>query len=305
MGTTRIQVANAPLSYGAFEITVGSDFPVPDPERVLEAMAQAGFAGTDLGPPGYLGEGEVLRERLERHHLALVGGFAPIRFSEPEHRGEGLAGLRHTLDLFDAAGAAGARPVLCDAGGPERLANPGRGGEDASLRLSDHRWAQLVDGVARAAERSRARGDEPVFHHHTASYVEGIPEIERFLADCDVDLLLDSGHLTLAGGDPIRALGEWGERIGTVHLKDIRLDVLAGVRADRVGMIEAWQRGVFCALGDGDVDLDGFCTALERAGYAGWVVIEQDTVLPSADAFAHAAADQTRNRKWLGEHPGW
>ena len=74
------QVANAPLSYGAFEMTVGTDFAVPDPERVLEAIGAAGYAGTDLGPPGYLGEGDVLaraprdqrpraRRRLRPHAL--------------------------------------------------------------------------------------------------------------------------------------------------------------------------------------------------------------------------------------------
>ena len=300
-----VRVANAPLSYGAFEMTVGTSFPVPDPEQVLAAIAGAGYAGADLGPPGYLGEGEVLRDRLTGHGLELVGGFVPIRFSEREHWDEGLAGLQHTLDLFDAAGARGARPVLCDAGGPERAANPGRGGEDASLALDDRRWAALVDGVARAADVARARGFEPVFHHHTATYVEGRDEIERFLADSDVALLLDSGHLAVAGGDPIEALDAWSDRIGAVHVKDIRADVLAGVRADRADMLTAWQRGVFCALGAGDVDLEGFCAALDARGYDGWVVVEQDRVLEDAAAFAGACAEQDANRAWLRDHAGW
>lgn len=299
------RVANAPLSYGAFEMTVGTDFTVPDPEAVLAAIAGAGYAGTDLGPPGYFGGADVLRERLEAAGLGLVGGFVPVRFSEPERWDEDFAGLRHTLDLFDAAGAPDARPVLCDAGGPERLANPGRGGEDAALRLDDRRWAQLVDGVARAAETSRARGYEPVFHHHTSTYVEGLPEIERFLEDTEVELLLDSGHLAVAGGDPIVALRDWRERIGVLHLKDTRLDVLAQVKAERADTLTAWRRGLFCALGDGDVDLDGFCAAVTDTAYDGWVVIEQDRVLDGDGAFEHAASEQQRNRQWLRDHAGW
>ena len=54
-----------------------------------------------------------------------------------------------------------------------------------------------------------------------------MPEIERFLEDTDVPLLLDSGHLLVAGGDPLRALADWRERIGAVHIKDARLDVVA------------------------------------------------------------------------------
>ena len=293
------RVANAPLSYGAFEMTVGTDFAVPDPERILEAIGAAGYEGTDLGPPGYLGEGDVLAERLAANRLQLVGGFVPLRFSE----GEEVTALDHTLDLFDAAGATGARPVLCDAGGPERIANPGRGGEDPALRLDDARWRTLVLNVERAAETARDRGYEPVFHHHTSTYVEGVPEIERFLEDTDVELLLDSGHLLVAGGDPVQALGDWRDRIGAIHVKDVRLKVLQQVKAERADTLTAWRRGLFCALGQGDVDLDGFCAALD--GYDGWVVVEQDRVLDDITAFEGAAQEQVANRDWLREHAGW
>ena len=300
----RPRVANAPLSYGAFEITVGTDFLVPDPEDVLGAIGDAGYAGTDLGPPGYLGEGEALRERLQTNRLDLVGGFVPVRFSESEHWDEDLEGLRHTLALFDAAQATNARPVLCDAGGPERIANPGRGGEDPGLRLSNGRWAALVDGVARAAEIARTTGYEPVFHHHTSTYVEGVPEIERFLEDTDVPLLLDSGHLLVAGGDPLTALADWRDRIGAVHIKDARLDVVAAVKAEKADTLTAWRRGMFCALGQGDVDLPAFCQALD--GYDGWVVVEQDRVLADLNGdLDRAIAEQVANREWLREHAGW
>ncbi len=299
------RVANAPLSYGAFELTVGSAFTVPDPLDVLGAIAGAGYAGTDLGPPGYLGDRHDLRDRLARSGLDLVGGFVPIRFSEREHWEDDLAGLDHTLDLFDAAGADGARPVLADAGGPERLAHPGGGAEDRALRLDDARWATLVDGVARAAERARERGHEPVFHHHTSSYVEAVPEIERLLDTTDVDLLLDSGHLAVGGGDPVQALRDWRDRIGTVHLKDTRTAVLHAVRAERADMLDAWRRGLFCALGEGDVDLHAFCAELASSDYDGWVVVEQDRVLEGDGAFAGASAEQARNRTWLREEAGW
>ena len=94
-----VRVANAPLSYGAFEMTVGTDFAVPDPEQVLAAIGGAGYTGTDLGPPGYLGEGETLARRLEANALDVVGGFVPIRFSERDHWEEDFAGLHRTLDL--------------------------------------------------------------------------------------------------------------------------------------------------------------------------------------------------------------
>ena len=81
--------------------------------------------------------------------------------------------------------------------------------------------------------------------------------------------------------------------------------MLETVKAERADTLTAWRRGLFCALGDGDVDLAGFCAALTERGYDGWVVVEQDRVLENGDAFAGARDEQVRNREWLREHAGW
>jgi inosose dehydratase len=81
--------------------------------------------------------------------------------------------------------------------------------------------------------------------------------------------------------------------------------VLRDVKAQRADTLTAWRRGLFCALGDGDVDLARFCAALDASGYEGWLVVEQDRVLEDASTFEQAAAEQRRNREWLREHAGW
>jgi inosose dehydratase len=299
-----VRVANAPLSYGAFEMTVGRFPNVPGPDDLLREMAVAGYAGTELGPPGYLGEGAELRARLERHGLELTGGWVPVRFSEPEHHEEDFSGLDRTLTLFGAAGATGGRPVFGDGGSRERHANPGRGQEDRSLGLDDAGWRRFAAGVARAAELARGRGFEPTFHPHTATYVEAPWEIERFLDLSDLDILLDTGHLLLGGSDPLQALRDWGDRVNYIHIKDVRLDVVRGAVAERVDMLEAWRRGIFCELGAGDVDLETFLTELVRTGYAGWIVVEQDRIPRKDEELAESAEAQARNRRWLRERAG-
>jgi inosose dehydratase len=300
-----VRVANAPLSYGAFELTVGVFPNVPGPDELLAEMAAAGYEGTELGPPGYLGDRDDLRDRLERYRLELTGGWNQIRFSEPEHWHDDLSALEGCLALFDAAGAgAEARPVLGDAGSDARRANPGRGGDDRSLGLDDAGWRRLADGVARAHELVSARGYEPTFHAHMATYVEAPWEIERLLELTEVGLLVDTGHLLAGGSDPIEALRDWGERVNYVHVKDVRLDVLRGVIADRADALEAWRRGIFCELGAGDVDLRGFFAELERSGYSGWIVVEQDRILGDDEPLAEPADAQVRNREWLREHVG-
>jgi inosose dehydratase len=299
-----IRVANAPCSYGAFEITVGVLPDVPDAETVLSSIVEAGYEGTELGPAGYLGDRDNLRARLEKHDLALVGGYIPIRFSEPEHWDEDLGAMGTTLDLFSAGGGDHAKPVLADAGSPDRLSFPGRSASDPSIGLDDTAWKRFADGVARAAELARSRGFEPTFHHHTGTFVEAPWEIEKVLELTDVGLLLDTGHLALGGGDPSQGLRDWGGRINHVHIKDVHNDVLAGVISDGADMPEAWRRGVFCELGTGDVDLAGFFAELARSDYADWLVVEQDMVPQSPEDSVDAAASQVRNRAWLREHAG-
>ena len=263
-----IRVANAPVSYGAFELTVGVLPNVPGPERVLDAMASAGYEGTELGPIGYLGRGEELRDRLRSRGLDLVAAFVQLRFGDDDD-----ALLEETLDVLDGFDA---RPVLCDAG-------PHEGDVD-------------LDGVRAALELARARGFEPVFHHHMGTRVQTPGEIERLLDATDVRLLLDTGHLAAAGGDPVRALGDWRERIEHLHVKDVRLDRLGGE------WDEAWRGGVFCELGTGEVDLHGFFAAL--GDYDGWLVVEQDWVPGPTDDAGGQIEAQARNRRWLAENVG-
>jgi inosose dehydratase len=149
--------------------------------------------------------------------------------------------------------------------------------------------------------RCRDRGYDPTFHHHTATYVEAQWEIERLLEVSDVGLCLDTGHLLLGRGDPITAIREWADRINHVHLKDARLDRLEEIVAEAAPVEEIWRRKAFCALGDGDIDIEGVLASLADIGYSGWLVVEQD-VLPDPANPDEPAEDQRRNREYLRGH---
>lgn len=300
-------VANAPVSYGVFELTIGEPG-LPGPDGIAEAAASAGYAGIDLGPLGFLGRGRELTDRLARHGLALAGGYVALRFPDPGHLAEDLALLDRTLDEFEEVARteppALPRPTLADAGSPERQTNPGRGKDLPEIGLDEAGWRRFADGVARAAERCRERGFEPTFHHHACTYVEAPHEIERFLELTDVGLCLDSGHLLIGGGDPVQALADWGERIDHLQIKDARTSVLRAIVEEGAGMRAVWERGAFCELGTGDLDVEGFFGGIRRLAYDGWLVVEQDRILSSPDDFPPAVQAQVRNREFLRRW-GW
>ncbi|MDQ6820339.1 MAG: TIM barrel protein [Actinomycetota bacterium] len=302
-GTEAIVVANAPVSYGAFEITVGVDPHVPEPLTLLDWVAGAGYTGIDLGPVGYLGTTETLPARLRERGVGLAGGYLELPFSEPDTLGPALGDLDALLDLFDSAKGMfpPPKPTLADAGSPTRRRYPGRAALDPSVGLDDEAWRRFAEGLGRTVARCRERGYEPTFHHHTATYVEAQWEIERLLELSDVGLCLDTGHLLLGRGEPLRALREWGPRINHVHLKDARLARLEEIVAEGAPVQEIWRRHAFCALGDGDIDIPAVLEALAQIGYRGWLVVEQD-VLPDPAHPEQPAADQRRNREFLRAH---
>jgi inosose dehydratase len=296
-----IRVANAPVSFGVFELTIGRPN-LPGPDDILDAVAGAGYEGIDLGPLGFLGNHDELRARFESRGLGLAGGWVQMRFSEPEGFEEDLQHLDRTLDLFAAVAESSVeppKPTLADAGSPARAANPGRGKDLPEIGLDAAGWTRLSEGVKRAAERCRDRGFEPTFHHHACTHVEAPHEIERLLEVTDIGLCLDTGHLLLGGGEPERALRDWGDRINHLHVKDVRLEVLRKVIADRAGMEAVWSLGTFCELGTGDVDVEGFLSRVKTGGFFGWVVVEQDRIPGPDEPLAEAAGAQTRNRRFL------
>jgi inosose dehydratase len=304
-GTTlgRISVANAPVSYGAFETTVGVDPSVPDPIVLLNSVAGAGYVGIDLGPVGYLGTGEELASRLSERRLGLAGGYLELPFSEPDKFGPALAELEALLDVFDSAAGTlePPKPTLADAGSPARSRFPGRAALDRSVGLDAAGWVRFADGLARATERCRERGYEPTFHHHTATYIEAKWEIERLLEVSDVGLCLDTGHLPLGRGEPLAAIHDWGDRINQVHLKDARIAILDEIVAEAAPVQEIWRRRAFCALGEGDIAVADVLDALAEIDYAGWLVVEQD-ILPDPENPQQPAIEQRRNREYLRAH---
>jgi inosose dehydratase len=297
-----IVVANAPVSYGAFELTVGIDPNVPDASMVLDEVAGAGYAAIDLGPAGYFGDRKTLAGALESRGLALCGGFFELPFSDPAAMPAAMRGLDELLDLFDAAppheGAFKPKPTLADAGSDLRRSRPFQAAGDTSLGLDEEAWKRFSDGVERAVARCQERGYEATLHPEAGTYVEAPSEIARALERTSIGLCLDTGHLMLGGGDPEQAIQDWGDRINHVHFKDARRGVVNDIIRERAPVSEIWARHAFCRLGEGDLNVDAVLKWL-RGNYSGWLVVEQD-VLPDPDRLSgRPALDQRANREFL------
>jgi inosose dehydratase len=293
-----IRVANAPCSWGALEFAAAEQ-PAPA-AQVLDEMAAAGYAGTELGDWGFLPTTpRDLAADVGRRHLALIAAFVPIALARHDAVADGVSRAVRTAHLLSESAGADAFIVLAD----ENASVPNRTSRAGRIREQDGLSADEWNGFARRAERVAAAvrdatGLRTVFHHHCAGYAETPREIDALMSRTDPALLglcLDTGHLTFAGGDPLAALGTYGDRIWHVHFKDCDPALAAQSRTEGWDYHTSVRRGIFCELGRGSVPFAAVLDALRARKYAGWVVVEQD-VLPGLGT---PAASATRNREYL------
>ncbi|MEV4604199.1 sugar phosphate isomerase/epimerase [Amycolatopsis sp. NPDC049253] len=264
--TATIRVAAAPISWGVCEVPGWGR--VLDAPTVLGEMAELGITATELGPPGYLPrDPAALKKLLGGHGLDLIGGFLAVVLHEnPE---AALAEAEDSAALFAACGA----EVLVLA------AATGLDGYDERPALTDAEWATLISTAGRVRDVAAGHGLKTVLHPHVGTHAETRAEVERFLADSDLPLCLDTGHLLIGGTDPVELARRYPDRIGHLHLKDVRGELAEAVRKGTVGYTEAVGKGLYVPLGEGDVDIEAMVRFVHEAGYDGWYVLEQDTAL--------------------------
>ncbi len=291
-----IRVGNAPVSWGVMEVA-GWGEQVPY-ETVMDEIARAGYAGSELGPYGYFPtDPEVLTTELSARGLDLVASFVPLPLAHPERHEEGY---REALEVAQLLSKSGARLiVLADEMSEARIAVSGRVDEERD-GLTDEQWSGAAQILQRVSEVCGELGLSAVFHHHAGTFVETPKEIARLCASTDPDLLglcLDTGHYFFGGGDPVEAVGLYGTRIRHLHLKDVKQPVLEKARRDSVGFLEAVRRGVFCELGEGAVDLKSVIQDLRKVGYTDWAIVEQDVDTRTSDVQPFESA--VRSREYL------
>ena len=300
-----ISLANAPVSYGAFEVTVGIDPNTPDGIAILDEVSSAGYEGIDLGPVGYLGIGKELGMRLADRNLGLSGAYLEFPFADRARLAGSFKDLDAMLDTFDSVApyitGPQPRPTIADNGNPFRNANPGSGRRNPSSGHDDATWELFGEGLRSVVDRCRARGYEPTFHNETGTFVEAPEEIEKMLSVSDVGWCLDTGHFLLGGGEPVAALNKWFNRINHIHIKDTTLNLFEKIVEDKAPTTAIWDREIFPIVGQGDLKLEALVEDMHKLGFKGWAVVEQDTFPKTAARFQRAIEDQRKNRKILAK----
>lgn len=259
-----IRLAGAPISWGVCEVPGwGRMLPA---ERVLTEMTSLGLTATEFGPIGYLPDADdELSAMLARHQLSVTGGFVPLVLHDAAQADDTLASARATAAQFQRRGAElFVTAAVVDAEW------------SAPIALSEGQWQHVAVMLDRLDALVAEYGLTQVLHPHWGTLVESAADVRSVLDRSAVRWCLDTGHLALGGVDPVEFTREAGDRVGLVHLKDVDLALAARLRAGELTLMGAVQLGLFRPLGEGDIDVAAVIELLERGGYQGWYVLEQD-----------------------------
>ena len=293
-----IKIANAPCSWGVLEFDL--DGQAAGYRQVLNEILETGYQGTELGDWGFMPTDPTqLREEIHSRGLILLGAFVPVMLKDSSAHIAGIKMAVRTARLL--AEVEGDLPliVLADDNGKvqERTQNAGRILPEHGMNESE--WEIFVEGVKMVAEAvKKESGLRTVFHHHCAGHIERPEEIDTLMRLTDpqrLGLCFDTGHYRFGGGNPADGIQKYKDRIWHVHFKDCHPQIAEQSRVEQWDYFTSVRNGIFCELGEGDIDFAQIKTELERIDYEGWIVVEQD-VLPGMGTPKDSAK---RNREYL------
>lgn len=252
-------------------------------ETCLAQARQVGFEGMELGHKFPRDPGALV-EVLQRYGLVCISGWysAELLRRSPH---EEMANLRPHLDLLKQAGS---QVLIC-----AEVTGAIHGDLYKPLsrrpRMAASDWPPFGKRLTELAQMTAAEGVRLVYHHHMGTVVQSSEDIDALMSHTgdDVDLLLDTGHASYAGADPVQLATRYASRIGHFHAKDVRRHVLDAALSADASFLRSVIDGVFTVPGDGAVDFAAIFRALR--GYSGWVVLEAEQDPERADPLTYAS----------------
>jgi inosose dehydratase len=273
------------------------DIGIPFGQCVSE-MALAGFGGCSVGHK-YPKDPAQLKAALDLRNLRVSEPWVSTYFTISGMEQQTINAFEDQLAFIKAMG--GTDLVVAEFGRTSHILPVALFANRPIF--DDQEWDQLARGLNHLGKIAVDCGMRLNYHHHMGTGVMTRADVDRLMASTDpslVHLLLDTGHLAFAGDDPIAAAQAYSGRIGHVHLKDIRPEVVSRVREEGLSFQQAVEDGVFTVPGDGSLSFVPVLEALGEAEYEGWLVVEAEQDPAKANPLEYAIKARTYLREVLG-----
>ena len=269
-------------------------------QQIVSEMALAGFTGCEIGNK-YPSDPAELKKALDLRGMRIASRwYSSFILTRPIE--EEIADFNKNLDFLEAVGANRINVSEQSYSIQGEMDTPVLTGGHKHV-MTEEEWAIFCDGLNKLGKVAADRGFKLCFHHHMGTVVQTADETDRMMRDTDpryVFLCYDTGHFTFAGENPLLMLQKYADRVGHVHLKDMRLDVVEQVRQNNWSFLQAVRNGSFTVPGDGGVDFDPILKLLSEAKYEGWLLVEAEQDPAKAEPLEYAM----KARKFIREHTG-
>lgn len=139
----------------------------------------------------------------------------------------------------------------------------------------------IAETLELLGRRSREEESMPVgVHAHLGSQLQMEDEIDYVMDHTDpanVKFVLDTGHITMAGMDPLALARKLGSRVIEYHLKDTKPADRGGTKTVPGPEVDQLKTPYFFPLGNGGVDFPALLSHLKSIHWKGFLVVELDT----------------------------
>ena len=265
-------------------------------ERSLRECSELGYRWIETFW-SYLGPWENDPAKLEDKMATLglkmetVSNSGPLnmRFQDPTARKEVIADHMRLVRFIKVLGC-GHLKINC---GPP---NPGGNTEEI--------YREQAKTFDELGKRISDEGLKFGIHAHLWSQFETPRDVQRIFELTDpehVGFILDTGHTSMAGMDPLALTKKYGHRILEFHLKDVAPENRGGYRGpalDRGAVNTGPDDLIFFSLGKGGVDFPGILAHLDAIGWEGWFTVELDR------AATTAKQDAAKSKRYIEETLG-
>ncbi len=137
----------------------------------------------------------------------------------------------------------------------------------------------MSEVLEKLGRQLKGEGIRLAIHAHMWNQFENRREIDYLMEHTDashVGFVLDTGHITMAGIDPVELARTLGHRIAEFHMKDTKPEHRGGAR-QRLDRPDMMKDPCFFALGHGGVDFPALKKHLDSIGWQGWLTVELDS----------------------------
>ncbi len=260
--------------------------------EAIEILAEIGYDGLEImadvphAYPTHLSDADLagIRNLLAQKGLSIsnVNAFMHNADGDTYHPswiekdpGERSRRIDYTLRCIDLAHKLGAPSISTEPGGPLEGISRSQG------------LAWFKEGLDAIAERARSRGIKVLIEPEPGLLIERSSEFLELYSQIDPNVFglnFDIGHFFCVGEDPRSLVGKLKDCASHFHLEDIA----------------ASREHHHLQLGQGAIDIPGVLSAIDDAGFDGFVTVELYTYCDSAQAAARDAMNYVRGLRKSG-----